>query len=142
MPIIHPPSIDEQIARGIAYLFISGIGGSVLLTSLMGSLIERQLGFIAVIWALFMLAGVPAAVATILGLYRYEYVLLPCFTGALLMANVLVWFNILFVTTSTEAIPRACASSALVLLLYWRWRQINRLMRVISWTKPPVTHSA
>jgi hypothetical protein len=142
MPYIHPPTIDEQILRGIAYLFTAGIGGTLLLGDLYGTLIERQLGFVALVWILFMLSGVPAAVSTILGFYRLEYVLLPCFGGALLTANVLTWFTALFVTHDVTVLPRACASSALVFLLAWRWRQINRLIKVLQWTKPPATRLA
>lgn len=137
MPTITPPTLDEQIVRGLAYMFCAGIGGSVLMTSIAGTLIERQLGFVSVVWAIFMLSGVPAALSTILGNYRYEYALLPCFTAGLLVANLLVWAAILFGGADDTTIPRACASSALVLLLFWRWRTLHRLIKVLQWTKPP-----
>jgi hypothetical protein len=140
MPTITPPTVDEQIIRGLAYMFTAGIGAAVLTTSLHGTLIERQLGFVSVVWALFMLSGVPAAVCTLLGNYRLEYVLLPCFTAALLVANLLVWASILFGGADDSAIPRACTASALVLMLAWRWRTLHRLIRVLQWTKPPAKH--
>jgi hypothetical protein len=136
MPTVTPPTLDEQIMRGFAYLFCAGIGGSVLLTSINETLIEQELGFFAVVWAVFMLSGIPAALCTILGNYRYEYALLPCFTAGLLVANLLVWSTILFGGADDTTIPRACASSALVLLLCWRWRTLHRLIRVLQWTKP------
>ena len=140
MPTITPPTIDEQIIRGLAYLFTAGIGVSVLTTSITDTLIEQQLGFVAFVWAAFMLCGVPAAISTILGNYRYEYVLLPCFASALLVANLLVWATIWFGVADETAIPRACASSALVLMLVWRWRTLHRLIRVLQWTKQPAKH--
>lgn len=135
MPTVTPPTLDEQIMRGLAYMFTAAVGGSVLTTSIYGTLIERQLGYVAIIWAVFMLTGIPAAIATILGQYRYEYAMLPCFTSALLVANLLAWSAIIAGGDDT-AIPRACVSSALVLMLSWRWRSLHRLIRVLQWTKP------
>lgn len=135
MPTVTPPTFDEQVLRGLAYLFTAGIGAAVLIQQIDGSLIERSLGLGAYVWAAFILTGVPAAVSTVLGRYRYEYALLPCFTGALLVANLATWVNLLS-NQLWDVTPRACAASALVLMLSWRWRTLDRLIRVLQWTKP------
>ena len=135
MPVIHPPSHDEQILKGIAYLFTAGIGASTLIWPY-PTFIGDQIGAAAVAWSIAMLMAIPAAMGSFTGRYRIEYAALPMFTVSLFVANVAVWINIIFATADTTVVPRACASSALIFLLAWRWRQLHRLIRILQWKTP------
>jgi hypothetical protein len=84
-----------------------------------------RLGPIIWVWALFLGSALPAAVATLLGRHRIEFILIPLFTVALVAANVNVWFTV--VTVDSTMMARACASSALVCLLAVRWFSLNRI---------------
>jgi hypothetical protein len=93
-----------------------------------------RLGVLVWIWALFMVTALPAAAATLLARHRVEFILIPFFTTALLVANVSVWFNT--VSDDPTLIARASASSALLCLLCVRWLALNRLNRTNGiWTR-------
>ena len=138
VPTLHPPTKQERIARALGYLFTGAIGFSAVLfpieTSPDYDSTEHRLGAMVIVWAIFMAAAVPAAIATFAGRHRIEYILLPLFTVALLVANVNAWYNVTTIDPTIAA--RACASSALICLLVLRWLQLNRLNKVHElWTR-------
>lgn len=136
MPTIHPPTVDEQACRCLAYVFLATVG-IVVLISPREELLQTQLGFwTAMAWGIAMATGIPAGAAALFGRYRYEYTLLPLFTAALLVANVYAWYMIFAVSHDIDAVPRSCVASAMVLLLYVRLRTLHRLIKVLKWTKP------
>ena len=130
MPILHPPSKGEQWARALGYLFTAAVGAySLFFPSPL--VIENKLGMVAVIWSLFTLTAIPAALAAWFGRYRIEAVLLPLFGSALLVAVVNAWFNT--VPDDPTAFPRVCISSALICAFTVRWIQLHRVMKVEPW---------
>lgn len=137
----YPPTRWEKFGRALGYLFtaligfgavcypVNGLstGGTVMTTT-------ERLGPLVWVWALFMLTAFPAAVATLLARHRIEFILIPFFTTALLVANVSVWFNT--ISDDPTLIARASASSALLCLLCVRWLALVRLNRVNGvWTQ-------
>lgn len=136
MPTIYPPTPDEQVGRCLAYLFIGAVGVIVVATP-DEEVLQTALGFwSAVVWALFIMTGFPAAIAALMGRYRVEYVLLPLFTAALLVANVYAWYRFGWVTHDIDVVPRLCISTALMFLLAVRARTLHRLIKVLKWTRP------
>lgn len=137
MPHLVPPSRWEQIGRALAYTFTALIGFSAVwfprvLTDGGETTAQRLGGAVVWVWAGFMATALPAAVATMLGRHRVEYILIPLFTVALLVANLNAWYN---VSIDPTIMARACASSALVCLLVVRWIGLNRLNRTpFPWT--------
>lgn len=133
---VSPPSRWEKSGRALAYVFTALIGFSAVwfprvLTD-EGENTADRLGMLLWIWALFMATALPAAVATLLGRHRIEFILIPLFTVALLVANVNAWVT---VTTDPTVMARACASSALVCLLVVRWLALNRMNQTpFPWT--------
>lgn len=138
MPTLHPPSREERLSRALGYIFTGLIGFSAVVFPVdpaqYGQSTGARLGLLIYVWAAFMATAFAAAVATLMGRYRVEYVLLPLFTFALLVANVNAWYNVTTIDPTIAA--RACASSALVCLLAYRWFGLNRLSRVHElWTR-------
>ena len=136
MPTVFPPGLGDRIARAIAYGFISVTGFVVLANAGTSHAMQQGLGWAALLWAVFMITAVPAAVAAFYGRYIVEYVLLPFFGVALLLAIGIAWF---FVINDPTLLPRLAASSALWLLLLNRFLILNRVLRVPkderkSWT--------
>lgn len=136
MPTIFPPGAGDRIARAIGYGFISVVGFVAVLNAGTGPALQQGLGWAALIWAVFILTAVPAAVAAFLGRYIVEYALLPFFGIALLLAIGIAWF---FVINDPTLLPRLAASSALWFLLLNRFLILNRVLRVpkderTSWT--------
>lgn len=130
MPIIHPPTRAEQRLRCCAYLFIAAVGAySILVPSPM--VIENRLGIVAFIWSVFILTAIPAAIASLVGRYRVEVILLPLFSSALLVAVLNAWFSA--VQDDITVFPRVCISSALVLFCWLRWSQLHRIMKADPW---------
>lgn len=131
-----PPSRWEQIGRALAYLFTALIGfGAAWFPRVLsdsGENTTERLGLVMWIWVGFMATAVPAAVATLMGRHRIEFILIPLFTVALAVANLNAWVN---VTYDPTIMARACASSALICLLCVRWIGLNRLNRTpFPWT--------
>lgn len=136
MTHLSPPSRWEKGGRALAYLFTGLIGFSAawfprVLTDT-GENTTDRLGWALWVWVFFMGTALPAAVATLMGRHRVEYILIPLFTVALAVANLNAWFN---VTYDPTIMARACASSALICLLAVRWIGLNRMNRTpFPWT--------
>lgn len=130
MPIVHPPTRGEQRLRCMAYLLIAAVGGYAMVAP-SPTVIENRLGLVSVIWSLFILTAVPAAVAALLGRFRIEAILLPLFSSALLVAVVNAWFNT--VPDDPTAFSRTCIASALVCACGIRWIQLHRVMKAEPW---------
>lgn len=130
MPILHPPTRGEQRIRAGAYLFIALVGVYSLLSP-SPTVIENRLGLVAIVWSLFILTAIPAAIASLLGRYRLEVILLPLFTAALLVAVVNGWVNT--VPDDPTTFPRFSISSALILFCWLRWTQLHRIMKADPW---------
>lgn len=133
---VVPPTRWEKIGRAVAYMFTAMIGFSAVWFPRVltddGENTADRLGAVLWIWALFMASALPAAVATLLGRHRIEYILIPLFTVALAVANVNAWVT---ATADPTVMARACASSALVCLLAVRWISLNRMNRTpFPWT--------
>lgn len=135
MPQIHPPSKGERRGRALAYAFTSLVGfASLTFPPLV--IMENRLGAAAVVWSLFILTSLPAAVASLMGRYRVEYVLLPLFGTALLVATINAWWNII-TSGRTDVIARAAVASALVCLFITRMITLHRVNKAEpSWIPP------
>lgn len=130
MPQLHPPTRREQWLRSIAYLFIAAVGAySIIFPS--PTAIENRLGTVALVWSLFILTSIPAAVASLLGRYRVEVVCIPMFASALAVAVINAWVT--SVPDDVTTFPRAAISSALVLFCWLRWSQLHRIMKADTW---------
>lgn len=134
MPSVFPPSRGEKSWRALSYLFTAGTGLYVLLAPAVQSWgIETRLGIASIVWAIFMLTALPAAVATWCGRYRIEAILLPLFGSALLVALINTWVR---ATDDPTLIGRASASTALLCLFVARLINLHRITKVTppSWT--------
>lgn len=131
MPTIHPPSQLERWLRGGGYVLV-GVAGTITMLNppqnLGGALGSTAL---LVAWCAFMATGIPAGAAALLGRYRGEYIMLPFFTGAIVVADI----N-LFIRGFTEPDPsiltRAVIIAALCLAYLARWVTLRRLVRIGS----------
>lgn len=131
-----PPTRWEKFGRALGYLFTAliGFGAVIFPVEYLSSSVETTTsrlggggGAMLWVWSLFMMTAFPAAVATLMARHRVEFILIPFFTTALLVANVNVWFNTVYADPTLMA--RASASSALLSLLCVRWLALNRLNR-------------
>lgn len=135
MPYIHPPSKGERRGRALAYAFTSVVGfASLTFPPLV--VMENRLGAAVVVWSLFILTSLPAAVASLLGRYRVEYVLLPLFGAALLVADINAWYSV-FHDGRTDLISRASVATALVCLFATRMLTLHLVNKAEpNWTPP------
>ena len=133
---IHPPTRREQIARCCSYLFIGVLGVFALIIpfqSVETSRTPGYLGWATVIWGLFLLTSLPAAVATLFGRWRVEYMMLPLFGSGLAVAIVSAW---IYVARSGDLLtmPRTSIATALLCLLVVRILALHRVTKVAeSW---------
>lgn len=132
MGALLPPTRLERIGRALGYFFTAMIGFAAVYfpqgtldTGTEASLAMRNAIWV---WALFMATAFPAALATLMGRHRVEFMLIPLFTFALAAANVSVWYTT--VTIDNTLMARACASSALICLLTVRWFTLNRMNKI------------
>lgn len=115
--------LTDRILRALAYLFTAVVGWYTLLVP--PSSVATALGqSMAVVWALMMTGGLPAAWFTMRHRFRGEYVSLFPVTTALVVAVIAVWINI---PEHNELIPRVAVASALACLLLVRLLVLHRL---------------
>lgn len=101
--------------------------------------VRSQLGYWSSwVWSLFMLTALVAAVATLRGRYRVEYIVLPLFGVALLVAIVAAWVHFGF-DPDWQRAARAASASALVFFLAARHTNLRRIVKAVKahepWTK-------
>jgi hypothetical protein len=136
---VAPPKPVERVLRASAYFLIcaSGLWSLAVPPGHTGTTLPSTLGScLTVIWSLFILTSLPAAIVTLLGRYRVEYSLIPWFSGALFMAVVYEWWK---VSLGSEIVPHALFNSTLVFLLTVRFVTLHQLVRVKpkgeTWTR-------
>lgn len=113
----------ERFTRGTGYLLIGA--GAVWLLTHPPSTMTHALGFwLTVAWCGFILTAVPAGIAVYLGNYTREYVCLPFFTGALVVALIHGYLRI-----DEDSVVRLSMVTGLVLLLVARWFKIHNLVQ-------------
>lgn len=125
MPTITPPTTLQRVLRGIGYLCIgaSGVWVAVLAPDLM----RNSLGVtLALIWCVCLLAALPAAAAAFMGRYRGEYIALPWFTFAIVVATAFVWVRVGF--SPDILVPRALMLTALCMSLGVRYAGLHKLV--------------
>lgn len=121
-----PPKPLERVIRAAAYACV-GLSGVWFLLFARAS-ISSALGHILTpIWACFLLAALPAALATILGRYRAEYACLPWFAGALVLAVIWEWLRVAHGFSSP---PRSLINTALSCLFIVRFISLHQLVKV------------
>ncbi len=127
MPTVYPPSNLERWLRGGGYLLVGAVGIVTMLTP--PETLAPALGWGAITWAIAMGTGLAAGVMAIMGRFRGEYIMLPFFTGAVLIADV----N-LFIRAMNEhdegILSRALIIGALVLAYLARFVTLRRLVRI------------
>lgn len=85
------PAFWERIWRTIGYASV-GLTGVAMVVAV-PSAIGFELGWWVIIWAGFLLAGIPAAVFAWRGRYRGEFVTLPFLAGALVIYDIFLWIQ-------------------------------------------------
>lgn len=81
------PALWERVFRAAAY-------ASVGLTGIAIIVFYNSMGWTVIAWAVFLLAGLPAAVQSWRGRYRSEYAFLPIMAGGLLIYALYEWFDV------------------------------------------------
>jgi MFS family permease len=135
MPHLFPPTKFQTRLRALGYLFVSGVGWYTLFGPTFGHFTGSGSihGPAAVVWALFMLTAVPTAISVLRGRYRLEFVLLPLFGSALLVAIANVLWRISF-EGEHDLIPRTCMALAVLTGLVLRGSQIHDITKADLWT--------
>lgn len=138
MPTIHPPSKLERWLRGGGYILVGTVGLYLLLDPPNGNgRLGDALGYwLTALWCVFMLTGIPAGIAAILGRYRGEYMLLPYFTAAVVIADIrqfglgvqATWIGIEIL--DEQSFLRALLYGALALVYLARFVTLRRLVRI------------
>lgn len=82
----HIPALWERVHRATAYACVG-------LTAVAIIVFYNNMGWEVVVWALFLLAGLPAAVQSWRGHYRAEYGFLPVMIGGLLIYALYEWIE-------------------------------------------------
>jgi hypothetical protein len=140
MPPDSEPTIWMKLAQAGSYLFCALIGVSVFLWPPVDSVTHTlAYPFAVYTWSAFILSSILCVPATILGKWRVEYLLIPFFTTALIVAVVSVWLR---AGGDPLAIPRACTATALIFAFIARFMTLNRIVnagkraarRVMPWT--------
>lgn len=83
---------------------------------------------IVLVWGMFILVALPAAITALYGLYRIEYFLLPWFGGGMVLACIGTWLSTIFKDHSLG--PRALMVTALVFLIALRYSSLQELVRL------------
>lgn len=132
MPTLMPPTKGEQRWRAVSYLFTAMTGMYVLIAPTLSWGLQSRMGVASVVWSLFMMTAIPAAVATLMGRYQVEAVLLWLFGSALLVALVNTWARAF--TDDPVLIGRAAPATALLCLFVARLLSLHRITKAPPWT--------
>ena len=129
---IHPPTRNESIARACGYAFIAVLGFYALTYPYPDG--RSYLGWSAVVvWSVFLLTSLPAAVATLYGRWRVEYMMLPLFGSGLAVAIVSAWIRA--GSGDSRLIPSTSIATALLFLLVVRIFALHRITKAAKeWT--------
>jgi hypothetical protein len=135
MPHLFPPTKFQTRMRALGYLFVSGVGFYTLLGPTFGYYQGNGSlhGIASIVWALFMLTAVPTAISVLRGRYRLEFILLPLFGSALLVAVANVLWRIA-TEGEHDLIPRTCMALAVLAGLVLRGSQIHDITKAHLWT--------
>lgn len=141
MPTILPPTKSEVRWRALGYLSVGALGLFVTLAPPVGGGVRSELGFaVTLIWSLFMSSSLVAVYATLRGKYRVEYVVLPLFTVALLVAVITGWAGVWGDPPDWQKAARVVSATALVFFLIARYSILRRIVRAVKarepWTIP------
>lgn len=90
----------------------------------------------SLVWASFMGTSWVAAVATWWGRWRVEYVVLPLFGIALLVAISVAWIAVWGDPIDWQKGARAASATALLFLLISRYVNLRRLIRAVKAHEP------
>jgi hypothetical protein len=138
MPHLFPPTKNQSRLRALSYLFISGLGWYTMFGPAFGHFTGSGSihGWAAIVWALFMLTTVPTAVSVLRGRYKLEFILLPIFGSALILAAANAVYRI-FDDGAHDLIPRTCMALAVITLLVLRGSQLHQITKADLWTSNP-----
>lgn len=115
--------LSDRILRAVAYLFTALVGWYTL--AVPPSSVTDALGHVmAVVWALMMTAGLPAAWFTLAHKFRGEYAALVPMLAALAVAILATWLK---VSGEPDLIPRVSVATALACLFVVRLMVLHRL---------------
>lgn len=147
MPTIMPPTKGEVLWRAAAYLSAGSLGLFVMLAIPPDLGVRSVLGYWStILWAAFMSTSLVAVYATLRGQYRVEYIVLPLFGVALLVASVVRWFGAWYGfwdggVPDWQQAMRAASITALFCLLVARYVTLRRIIRAVKahelWTTAP-----
>lgn len=122
-----------MIFRGLGYLGVACAAAWLLV--LPPSSITSDLGrILTVVWCLFLLTAIPAAVSAFMGRYRGEYACIPWFNGALLLAVLHAWLEV--AAGDLNVAPRALITTALVFKVAGRFVALHQLVKVMPKGEP------
>jgi hypothetical protein len=129
MPTITPPSRLERWLRGGGYMLVGSVGIFVMLhpPETLGPALGSMLGVF--IWCSFMATGVAAGIMALMGRFRGEYIMLPFFTGAVMIADANLFYRA-FNEGDDGIMSRALIIGALVLAYLARYVTLRRLVRI------------
>lgn len=126
MPTVSPPSLAERITRGGGYVCV-GMGGVWVMLNPPETLGSALGYWLMWLWIGLMMTAIPCGIAAFLGRFRNEYVFLPFFVAALIIANWNLWSRVI---ETPDLGARAWTISGLILTLIARWFTLRRLVRI------------
>lgn len=142
MPSIVPPTKGEVRWRAVAYVLVMLVGVFVMLDRTGESAgVKSVLGFWpALVWSGFLGTALVAALATLRGRWRVEYVLMPLFGIALGVAVLAgcwgVGAGVLEGVIDWQKAARLASAAALLALLIARYSNLRRLVRAVKAHEP------
>lgn len=128
-PIISPPTVLERAFRTFAYMCIACIAVWVMFFAPHPQS-SYLLPILTWIWSAFLACALPASIAAALGRYRWEYLLLPWFGGAIGLANLNEW--IITFSSDIHRLPGTLLVTIVGLELAIRFIQLGRLMALLG----------
>lgn len=133
MPHFYPPSPGEQRWRAAGYFFVACVGFWIIFGPNPADSETRSyiIGVIRVVWAVMMTTALPTAVAALTGRYRLEFMLLPVFGSALIVAV----FNtiIRIFQGDLDLVPRTLMALVVLCFLVVRGLQLHRVVKAEPW---------
>lgn len=142
MPSIVPPTKGEVRWRAAGYFAITLVGVFIMLDrGYNPDGVRSTLGFwSATVWSVFMGTGLIAAAVTLKQRWRIEYIVLPLFGIALLVAILAAWGGVVVSDpTDWQKAARAASATALLFFLLARYVNLRRLVRAVKAHEPWTT---